>query len=317
MLEFLTQNPWREPNWRWLRAQDIAHGGPTATVRRDGAASTTLILRAARFYKALQGCDGDERSLMKWAEQMPILFWAHYLYDLPHNPARWAVEAHILAGETDLEIARRIGCGVEIIEIYESLFFNVRDKLNRSDYILHIVLKDAVLRGLDERDKDLLWKLVAYTCGSHVLDAVMHPLVIPQWIESSDDIPAFFHDVAIGVVKKKAAIAALTIPINDKTEMKLIKAFDKFEKLERSSDSQGKATAQITQGIGAMLENLPFRVSSTKAAKAQAEPLSQYDQAAVELRQDEFMCVAAGYSLPADKLLKQCKFPEQIAPFHP
>jgi hypothetical protein len=312
MLEFLTQNPWREPNWRWLRSQHIAHGGPTATVRRDGAASTTLILRAARFYKALQGCAEDEQSLMKLAWQMPALFWAHYLYDQPHNPARWAVEAHILAGESDLEIARRIGCGVEIVEIYESLYFNVRDKLNRSDYIFTVVLKDAVLRGLQEREKDLLWKLVAYTCGRRVLDAVMHPLVIPQWIESPDDIPAFFHDVAIGVVKKKAAIAALTIPINDKTEMKLIKAFNIFEKLERSSDSQGNATAQITQGIGATLDILPFRVGSTKAAKAQAGPLSEYDQAAVELRQNELMCVAAGYSLPADKLLKQYKFPEQF-----
>jgi hypothetical protein len=42
--------------------------------------------------------------------------------------------------------------------------------------------------------------------------------------------------------------------------------------------------------------------------------LSEYDQAAVELRQDEFMCVAAGYSLPGDKLFKQLKYPEQIAP---
>jgi hypothetical protein len=54
MLDFMTQNPWRGPNWRWLRAQHIAHGGPTATVRRDGKASTTLILRATRFYKAWQ-----------------------------------------------------------------------------------------------------------------------------------------------------------------------------------------------------------------------------------------------------------------------
>jgi hypothetical protein len=62
-----------------------------------------------------------------------------------------------------------------------------------------------------------------------------------------------------------------------------------------------------------MLECLPFRVGSMEAAKGQAGTL-QYDQAAVELRQDELMCVAAGYSLPGDKLLKQCKFPEQIAP---
>jgi hypothetical protein len=42
--------------------------------------------------------------------------------------------------------------------------------------------------------------------------------------------------------------------------------------------------------------------------------LSEYDEAPVEIRQSELMCVAAGYSLPGEKLLKQFKFPEQIAP---
>jgi hypothetical protein len=62
-----------------------------------------------------------------------------------------------------------------------------------------------------------------------------------------------------------------------------------------------------------MLDSLPFRVGSTNAAKAQAGPLSEYYQGAVELRQEGIMCLAAGYSLPGDKLFRQLKFPEQIA----
>jgi hypothetical protein len=71
---------------------------------------------------------------------------------------------------------------------------------------------------------------------------------------------------------------------------------------------------QITKGISAMLDSLPFRIGSTKAAKAKAGQLSEYDRGAVELRRDEFLCVAAGNSLPRDKIFKQLKFPEQIAP---
>jgi hypothetical protein len=313
MLEAMTQNPCRVPNWRWLRAQDIAQGGPPATMRRDGATSTILIRRAARFYKALQNYDSDERQ-MKLAWERPDMFWAHYMYDQLHNPMRWSIEARILAGESNQEIARRIGCAEEIIQIYEGLFFNVRDKLNRKDYILHTVLKDAVLRGLQEREKDLLWKLVAYTGGSYMLDAVINPLVTPHWVTNPDDIPAFLQESAINVIKKKATIAALCVPINSQTEIKLIKALSKFVKIESSMDSQGKATDQINQGIGAMLESLTFRGGSRKAAKAQAGPLPEYDRGAVELRHDELTVVAAGYSLPGDKLLKQFKFPEQIAP---
>ena len=148
MLEFMTHNPCRVPAWRWLRAQDHAHGGLPTTVQRDGATSTVLIRRAARFCKELQNCDGDERLLMKLAEQKPTLFWAHYLYYQPDHPLRWTVEARILAGESDLKIARRIGCGVEIIQTYEALFFNVREKLKRTDYIFNVVLKGVVVRGL-------------------------------------------------------------------------------------------------------------------------------------------------------------------------
>ena len=250
---------------------------------------------------------------MKLAWECPDMFWAHYLYDQPEHPLRWSIEARILARETDREIARRIGCGEEIIQLYEALFFNVRDKLDRTDYIFNVVLKDAVLRGLHEREKDLLWKLVAYTGGSYMLDAIINPLVNPHWLTNPDDIPAFLQEVAINVIKKKATIAALCVPVNSQTCLKLIKALGKFVKIERSMDSQDKATDQIGSGIGVMLDSLPFRVGSTKAAKTQAWPLSEYDQAAVELRQNELMCVAAGYSLPGDKLLKQCKFPEQIA----
>ncbi len=60
-----------------------------------------------------------------------------------------------------------------------------------------------------------------------MLDALINPLVNPQWVASPDDIPDFYQDLTIGVVKKKAAIAALCIPINDKTRTKLIRGFGK------------------------------------------------------------------------------------------
>jgi hypothetical protein len=41
--------------------------------------------------------------------------------------------------------------------------------------------------------------------------------------------------------------------------------------------------------------------------------VTEHDQAAAELRQDELMCVAAGYSLPSQMLFKQFNFPKQIA----
>ncbi len=151
------------------------------------------------------------------------------------------------------------------------------------------MLSDAITRDLHGREKDLLWKQVAYTFGSRVLDALINPLVNPQWVASPDDIPDFYQDLAIGVVKKKAAIAALCIPINDKTRTKLIRGFGKF--VNSSAQPIVRMTSP-TRSLRAWVlcsYFLLFLAGSKKVAKAQAGESPDYDRGASNLRRDELM----------------------------
>ena len=58
--------------------------------------------------------------------EFPDIFWAHWIHEQGTSndcALRWAVEASILARQTDEEIARTLGCWLYVIAAYESLYF--------------------------------------------------------------------------------------------------------------------------------------------------------------------------------------------------
>jgi hypothetical protein len=133
----LAQNPCRVPDWRWLRAVEWLDGGPTPTGRRDGTESAKWIKRLARFLQAYRQCGDNQQLLCRLALEYPAMFWAHYLYHTESiQRARFAVEARIMARQSDREIVRCVGCLEETIAAYEAIFFHVRDQLDNKDYIV-------------------------------------------------------------------------------------------------------------------------------------------------------------------------------------
>ena len=177
---------------------------------------------------------------------------------------------------------------------------------------MNSVFAESVSRGLTGRDFDLLWKLAGYLCGPTMLDLMINPLGNVQRASSPDGAARCFGDIAASLLKKKAAFAAITVPVNEQTQMNLINAFTKLVEIERNSDSPGQANDQILQGIDAMMASLPFAVATEREGLAQQPPgVAEFDHTAVELRSDELIFVAAGGSLRNAELLKQLSFPQR------
>ena len=307
-----SQNPWRPPDWRWQRAVDCLAGGPPPRERIDGRESFIWIKRSMKFLDAYRRCKHDERLLTELALRDPQRFWAHHLFtDESSKRSRFAVEAHILAHQTNRQIGYRTGCAEEYIESYEAMFFNVREKLRHTEYILNFVFGGAVARGLKDREYDLLWKLMGYFYGPEMLAAMINGFVNPQWVTRPDAVAGCFENMAINAMKKNAAIAAITVPVNRETQLDLINAFSKFVEIERNSDSAGQANDQILQNINAMLTSLPFGVGTRREDHAQQPgALQEYDYIAAELRSDELIRVATGYPLPEAAAIKNLAFPD-------
>lgn len=307
MFEEVYTNPLRAPHWRWLRALQVDTGGRRPSRKIDGEAGFFWIRRATRLKRHFDKAAGRAEPLYALLERDPELFWAHNIWTKDKAPTRWAIEARVLAGQSDEEIAFRAATTTEIVSAYVNVFFDVRGVLDRDDYILNVVLADAVSRGVQERHYDLLWKLLAYRGGPHVLDATINRFAKTELPKDANAVAGFFQEFAINTMKYKAAIAALTVQANTHTQMQLIDSFVKYVEIEKNSESAGKAQTTIVQNIGEMLTALPFRVGTK--VDSEAIKMLPFDSNAAELKSDEMMTIAAGGTLPNQKDIEEIRFP--------
>lgn len=306
-LQSFKNSPRRAPNWRWQRAVQIDAGGPKATRALDGEDGFAFIRRALRFKRHLDRASADHNALCALIHRDADLFWAHDMWAADKAPTRWAVEARILAGETDEEIAAKIGTDPGVIAVYANVFFDVREKMQHTDYVVNVIMADAVTRGLQERHYDLLWKLLGFQGGPHVLNAVINRFTPVNKPDAAEGVSGFFQDFAIATMKYKAALAALTVQANTHTQLPLIDSFVKYVEIERTTENSTKAQATIVENIGAMLTALPFRVGTK--LDSEAIKMVPFDSGAAELNNAEMMVIASGGKLSDQQAIEQLNFP--------
>jgi hypothetical protein len=307
MLNSFRDNPRRAPHWRWLRAMQVDAGGQKPSKSMDGPAGFEWIRRVVRLKRRHALAANNPDALYTLARLDSPLFWAHSMWSEEKAPTRWAIEAHILAGETDDEIAKKAGCTPETINAYEAVFFNVREKLNNVEYVANVVMGEAVARGVTERQYDLLWKLFGFRGGPHVLDALITKFTSVRRPQKAEEVSQFFQESTINSMRHKAAVAALTVPINTHTQLPIIESYAKYVEIERASENAEKAQAGIVANIGAMLAALPFKMGTK--LDAAGDKMVPFDNNAAELRSDELMIVSAGGKLKNQPLLEELKFP--------
>jgi hypothetical protein len=303
------QSPVRAPHWRWLRAAQIERGGRRSSRALDGPHGVEAIRRAVRLRRHLSrvGTSSDGHADYAMMLHDGPMYWAHDIWTEDKKPTRWAIEARVVAGESDEEIAHKLGTDVEVINAYTTTFYDVRDKLENVDYVVNVILGDAVSRGLSERHYDLLWKMVAYQGGTHALTAVMTRFIPAERPKTSEDVANFFQEAAINCVKYKAALATMTVPINTHTQLELINSFVKYVEVERTTENSTKAQMSIMDNIGAMLKSMPLTIGTKLESKK--VKLGAYDEGAAELRGDEIIVAASGAAVPDADTIQNLKFP--------
>ena len=306
-LNAIQTNPRRAPHWRWLRAVDIDSGGRRASRKSDGPEGFTWIRRALQLKRHFDKSTARPDALYALIIRDADMFWAHSMWAEEKMPVRWAIEARVLAGETDEQIADKLGTTPDVISAYVNVFFDVREKMTHMDYVLNVILADAVSRGLQERHYDLLWKLLGFHGGPHVLDAAINKFAPISRPESAENVSGFFQDFAISSMKYKSALSTLTVQVNTHTQLPLIESFAKFVEIERTTDNATRAQSSIIENIGAMLTAIPFKVG-TKLDSTGAKMLP-FDNGAAELSNNEMIIIASGGKLDNQAAIEDLRFP--------
>ena len=154
-------SPFCPPDWRWRLAAAL----------RSGLLPRRRRLRDPRVAAAARLQAGLARPGR--AEDRAVLA-ASRLRSEGDARRRLELEARVLAGQPAGAIAARLGLPADVVEAFEKLFFDVRDRLDAPDYIAAVAIGPALHRhGLVVDDAGTLLKVIGYGYGPHVLDVLM------------------------------------------------------------------------------------------------------------------------------------------------
>jgi hypothetical protein len=250
------------PDWRWIRARRLADNNLTPSRSRDDR----FIQQAWRFIKRLRKL--DIRAEERLANDYPKLFEAFKVYDDTQSGTRWVFEASVMANRPVAELAQYLRTDVEMLELYEKLFFDVRDALENRGCIISNVLMPVMTNSVSSRDPDIFWKAIAYFGG---WEAVRSSWEIGH---ASPEAIDFFNKANRQKMIKNAYDALHTLQLHSMNAHEAIKAVQEQRRLDHETETPS-AGDPTHESMGALLTSMQITVTPARAKLPQEEPRLQ------------------------------------------
>ncbi len=233
--------PARPPDWRWRLAEAI-HSG---LLLPSGRGLDRWTQRAIQFLGDHVADKGDA-SIGRSDCMDPAILEAFEIRFSAEPRQRSVLEARVLAGQTAPAIAELCSLTADVVEAFEALHYNVHDRLKAADFITGVVIGIVPHDGL--ATTDALLKAFAYGYGEHVLDAVLAVLDAEQ-----SAVGGARNAASVDVKPIKMAMAARTLPVNEKTAPGLIRLQARLLEFERGA----AADVFVNRPIRATVEPWP------------------------------------------------------------
>lgn len=296
-------SPFREPKWRLNRVLTLVDHEPRplrSSRRRDDA----YIMAYRKFLLKFRTCEDDEARLAMFPA-FPGLFYAHLLYYHPDREWRALVEACILAGMPDEEVAAELSTLPETVTWYERIFFNVRDRLDCEIWIIKNLLGRPEERrgGQDGRISDDQWAMLLKLFGYYGGPAVLKVLLAGfqrrgQRPRSAEEVRDWYDEAAITNIRRQAVAGARTFEVNKYNIMQLLDLHTRLLELARATE-QGAPSSDVEQNVEALIHGLSWTAGAAGRMKA-APALLTFQDTDAELRADEALAMAAGYPVETE-----------------
>lgn len=185
------------PHWRWQEAERICDD-PT------GARSTDdPVIQAAATYL-----------LSDDASRFPLIEAARKIFE-SDGVLRAEIEARILAGQDDAEIAEKCNIPPELVAVYESLFFFVRRYLHAEDWLMSKVVGFAHLRGFQNHEVRQFWSWAATAGGPVVVDCLIWAMRDTIRSGGKATLATYLRDNAAASPKLQGFVAINAIPADE------------------------------------------------------------------------------------------------------
>jgi len=225
--DFLKNDPMRRPQWRSERVMKMLGHLPKPLRARSSDDHEVRIYK--RFVKEYSAVHDDEARRDQVSISIPHVSRAHFLYYSPEIELRQILEARLLTSESIEDIARRFAVDPKVIEYFEKIFFNVRDRMDNTDWIRKVILGDrkghnrSSNGGFTAERRGVAYRTFAYFGGAIALDAGISGVGTIKMPQSREDLDKWFEQACGQLVRTKAAAAACVLTINRTNTAPLIR----------------------------------------------------------------------------------------------
>lgn len=314
LLEALQKyDPGAEPDWRHQRILEIIHRHPSPG--RCSRYDDTWVKKARGFILAYEQKEQKRIPRRKLILICPELYYAYVIHEraASGNDAdvnvMLLIQARIIAGQTDEDIAKAVGTHPGVIGWYAKLFFDVRDRLDQKDWVISRVLVPALVRSpvADEEDEgpvhpvetfsrnflDGSLKYFGYFGGGEVINTILGG----QRREVSENATDEFLDTFFRRQLKVKTIQAISrLPVNRYNITTLLETYMELIKLERAAGGTAEESA-YSDAMTALLGSVRFQTGGDARKMIQQTPLGDYYDKDFDLSYAEQQAVLNGGKL--------------------
>ena len=174
-------NPLRPLDCRWKLALQVVRGEASL----PGDCEDKAIHLAVEYLRAVDESasvpNTDQPSALK--PELAAVQQAHELYATA-GPQAWIVEARILARQTPDEIGPLVSLSAHVVEMYEALFFSVKERLSATVVMCKLAVGMGSATWFAGRDLRTVLKSFGYGGGPLVLD-----VAIPASLGNTSTLP--------------------------------------------------------------------------------------------------------------------------------
>ncbi len=295
----IEHDPFLSPNWRAERVADLLRFTPP---RRTDRFDDKYIQEFRKFRIAARNTDAEaRRNLML---KQPGLFYANKIYErkaVEPNVAN-ILEARLLSGMSYEEIAQKLKLLPDTVIWYECLFFNVGNRLEFDDWILHSVLIPAFDRHVDADASsdsaaqalararsstvalpqlDMSLKFFAYFGGPLVCDIMISGFQ-RNHVKKLDELATYLDEQFATQIKRRSLQAAMQFEINKFNVMELFAVHTRLMEIQRSAANTEDRHNELEKTINQLMQEFPWSVGRSGAQLYDNKLIGEYDQTAVE-----------------------------------
>jgi len=184
----MQDSPLRSPAWRFLRARSLMERGKSIRSQQDDA----WVQRATSFLTTAEHTTGTTGKPGRHPQYDHDLAAAFAVLNGPAN-TRGLLEAYLLTDSPLDYVAARCDLSLPVVEAYEALIFNVRDRLRASDWIAYRAIGSTTPAGYRDEYPARLWRAFAYAGGPLILETVIavttgQPIAAPPTLSPDEAV---------------------------------------------------------------------------------------------------------------------------------